>query len=126
MKIILMTYFPYSMRIFDRHVGLFQTIRGTPIKINKKGMCDNWGILTCFVPHSDIPVPIHLEIETKTGKGTLGGAQKDWRKFCLTMGVWHFVYRSNKMIVDEIKDRAEKCSLRIANNEFDLLSKSQK
>ena len=124
MKLALTYAFADSIRIFDRHVGLFYTVRNVPVKINKKGMCDNWAILTCFVPCIQIVVPIHLEIETKTGSGALSKTQKEWRDFCRTIGVWHFVNKNNEILIDEIRATLIKHSLRSHENDFH--SKPQK
>lgn len=65
-----------NMRFFERHVGLFYTKNGSPVKINKPGMSDVWAIAL------NKNQSIHFEIEFKTGAATLSPAQKKWRAFC--------------------------------------------
>lgn len=63
-KIALSQEWPQSIRVFDRHVGLFINARNrTPVKINKPGMADNWAILSCVATSCDtFKLPIHSEI----------------------------------------------------------------
>ena len=119
MRLAICQKFGRSIRTFPRHVGLFYRKNGSPIKINRSGMCDTWGILVCRkAPFGDMKIPVHLEIETKTGSGQLSKAQREWRDFCHTVGVWHFVHRDNEKLIDEIKAKAVKCNLRILPNAF--------
>ena len=70
------------MVIFDRHVGLFyikRIVKGIgkllPIKINKKGMADCYGLITTKYGL------IHIEIEFKSGAAIQTKEQKEWEKF---------------------------------------------
>lgn len=75
-------------RVFARHVGMFYTRLGTPIKINNKGMADLWGLYN----------GVHFEIEIKTGRAKQSKDQKKWEKVVKSLGGHYFVVRS----VDEV------------------------
>ena len=120
MRLALMKAFPNSIRIFDRHVGLFFTVHGHPIKINKKGMCDNWAVLTCLSKKKVLP--IHIEIETKTGDPRLTHSQIRWKNFCQTIGVWHFLNKNDGKLVDDIKSQLIKSSLKVYKYDFPSIS----
>ena len=79
-------------RFFERHVGMFFTKIGAPIKINTKGMADLWGVIE----------GVHIEIEIKTGKAKQTKFQKNWEKQIKNMGGFYFVIRS----VEEIEKLA--------------------
>lgn len=83
-----------KMRVFDRHVGLLYTKRGTPMMINKKGMSDLYGIVN----------GIHIEIEAKTGKAVLSKEQKNWKKFCENFNIPFFLMRDEHETIKEIKE----------------------
>lgn len=93
-KLHLQKRFPH-IRIFDRHVGMFQTINGDPIRINKPGMAD----LYCLIP-SDFGL-IHVELEVKTGSARQSKDQKNWQRFIESMGGHYFVARE----CDEIEKK---------------------
>ncbi len=57
-------------RFFERHVGLFYTIKKKPVKINKKGMSDIWAMISGS----------HIEIEIKSGNARQTKDQKKWQK----------------------------------------------
>lgn len=95
-KLHLQKRFPH-IRIFDRHVGMFQTMGGNPIRINKPGMAD----LYCLIP-SDYGL-IHVEIEVKTGSARQSKDQKNWEKFINSMGGHYFVARE----LDDIEMKME-------------------
>lgn len=86
-----------KLRVFNRHVGLLYTKRGTPMQINKKGMSDLYGIIT--VDNR----ALHIEIEAKTGKAVLSKEQKVWKKFCENFNIPFFLMRDEKETVKEIK-----------------------
>ena len=91
-------HFP-TIRIFQRHVGLFFTKNGAPIQINQPGMADAWGWL---------PTPgftLILEIEFKTGKATQSPNQKKWESFCESMGVLYILCREKEDIEKKIRAR---------------------
>lgn len=90
-----------EFRLFARHVGKFLTPRGTPISINSKGMCDQYGIFT--LPLFDFHIPIHFEIEYKTGNAKLTIEQREWRGFCITRTIPHIVIRDENQGVKDIK-----------------------
>jgi len=87
-----------NMRVFDRHVGLLYTKRGTPMQINKKGMSDLYGIITVN------NIAIHIEIEAKTGKAVLSKEQKQWKKFCENFNIPFFLMRDEYETIKEIKN----------------------
>ena len=123
-KIDLGREFPRSLRVYDRHVGLFLTPGGRPVKINKKGMCDLWGVLTCAPLAGGPPLAVHLEIETKTGRGRLSADQRKWRAKCLAMRVWHFVHRDNKKLIDEIRNSVGQSLLKVWSNDLTILGET--
>ena len=115
MKLDLCRAFPRSIRIFDRPVGLFQR-SGRYIKVGVAGMCDNWAVLTCTTGENTIPV--HLEIETKTGNAVLSGKQKEWAEWCRTVGVWHFIQRDDTNLQKKVLERMKKEALRLSSYDF--------
>ncbi len=62
-------------RFFDRHVAMLYTKKGRPVKINKKGMADLYGLI-----FMDSKI-YHVEIEAKTGQARQTKEQKTWEKF---------------------------------------------
>ncbi len=95
-KLRLQKRFP-KIRIFDRHVGLFQTLNGNPIRINKPGMADLYALFPCRFGL------IHIEIEVKTGNARQSKDQKNWEKFIKNMGGHYFIARE----VDQIENEME-------------------
>lgn len=87
-KLALQKKFPSAL-ILDRHVGLFITTRGTPVKINKKGMADLWMLYN----------GIHVEIEIKTGKARQTKEQLQWQKTIESKGSLYLLARS----VDDVE-----------------------
>lgn len=79
-----------NLRFFSRHVGLFYTKYGKPVKINKKGMFDVWAI---GINASQLCQ--HLEFEFKTGESYKSKDQKDWGSFLDSMNCHHFEVREN-------------------------------
>ena len=75
--------FPHG-RIFQRHVGLFYTIKKTPVRINMPGMADLWAIID----------GVHFEIEAKTGTGRQTAEQSAWEKTITSLGAHYFILRS--------------------------------
>lgn len=105
-----------SVRLFDRTIGLFYRKRTnggiidyTPIKIGKNGQCDTYGAVKCFywVNHGQRSpfIPVHIELEFKTGKGQLTEEQVTWKEFCESMGWIHIIVREDTDIVSEIYKR---------------------
>ncbi len=113
-KVFLCKSFPKGLRIFDRHVGMFykkrinnNVIDYLPISINRKGMSDNWAVVFCYyTQRPDLVFPIHLEIETKTGKGKLNPDQILWKEFCQNFGIWFFENRDEANLKAEIEAKA--------------------
>ena len=73
-----------GIRIFDRHVGKFLTMRAVKdisnwkhhiVSINKKGMAD------CYALYNNGQTLIHLEFEFKSGNARQTKEQKIWQKF---------------------------------------------
>lgn len=120
-KLLLTKQMPKSLRLFDRPIGLFfkkRTTGGcidyTPIKIGKNGQCDLWGVVSCYIwinGQEKSIIPVHVEIEVKTGKGELNPDQIIWRDFCLTMGWVHIVAREETDVAREILMRVNKMGL---------------
>ena len=77
-----------KIRIFDRHVGLFYTKSGAPIKINTPGMADLYAILKT---NSGL---IHLEFEIKTGNARQSKFQKKWEKTITELDGLYFVIKN--------------------------------
>lgn len=87
-----------NARFFDRHVGTFLTMSNHPIKINKKGMSDLYGIIST---QSGL---IHVEIEAKTGKARQSFEQKKWQAFIESMGGGYFILRNESETIQQLKD----------------------
>lgn len=85
-----------NIRFFERHVGLFYTREGNPIKLNKPGMCDLWALL----PIGNMTY--HLEIEIKTGSGVLSKSQKIWQTFCAKMNIPFFLVNDSNHLVKQL------------------------
>lgn len=83
-----------NARLFERHVGLFKTMSGTPIKINQKGMADAYGIINGQ----------HFELEFKTGNAKQTKEQKNWQKLCEKIGVKYYIIRKIEDIEQIIQD----------------------
>jgi hypothetical protein len=105
-KILACQVWPQNIRLFDRHVGLFYKKRinkgilnYSPIQINRKGMADVWGVFT----HKGIP--IHLELEFKTGNATLNADQLIWKQFCHDMNWLWFEVRNEQFFIKELEWR---------------------
>lgn len=64
-----------KIRVFQRHVGLFYTKNGTPIRINTPGMSDLWAVYP--TQHG----LLHIEYEAKSGASKQSKEQKVWQKF---------------------------------------------
>lgn len=107
--------FPKSCRLFSRPIGVFYkkrvdggVIDYTPITIGRKGQCDEWGVIGARVTtdiYKNSPIiPVHIELEFKTGSGKLNPDQENWRDFCLMMGwVWILV-REETDVIKEIEN----------------------
>lgn len=91
-----------GIRVFDRHIGLLYTKRGTPIRINIKGMADCYALLP-----TDFGL-LHLEIEAKTGNARQSKEQKVWQKYIEKSGGDYFILRDIEETIREIKKRVEK------------------
>ena len=117
-------------RIIDRHVGVFYKKRVnkgiidyTPISINRKGMSDNYGILICYHvtdTNRAFKIPVHFEIETKTGKAKLSEFQITWRDFCNNMGIWWFLNSDNNDVFAEMVTKANSCNLIVGEINYGL------
>jgi len=130
-KVLATKTFKNSMRMFDRHVGLFYKKRTggglidyTPIQINRKGMSDNWGVLICYFEFGNGvrngPLPIHFEIETKTGTGKLTPDQIIWKDFCESFGIWFFENRDENKLIKDMVSKAASMGLVISEVNFGL------
>lgn len=94
-----------EMRIFNRHVGLFHIKRTsggiidyTPIKINKPGMADAYGIIKTAIG------AIHIEIEFKSSlNAKQTKEQKTWEKFNHSMNGAYFLVRNERDGIEQIK-----------------------
>ena len=95
-KIALQIEFP-DMRIFDQHVGMFNTMQGRPIMIGKKGMADMFGLLK--TPYG----LMYIQIEIKTGSAVQNKDQKIWQKFIESMNGVYIVVTDNKPIKAQIE-----------------------
>jgi len=110
-----------SISLYTRHVGQFyirRIIDGgaavdyIPIKIEKKGRCDDWFVLPCtFIHYPNIVLPIHGEIETKTGNSVLSPDQIIWRDKCLRKGILWFENRDSKILIQNINLELQKRGL---------------
>lgn len=94
-----------QMRVFDRHVGLFYarrvsggTIDYTPVKINRPGMADAYGVINFN------GFGVHVEIEFKSGKAVQTKDQKNWENITNNfMGAKYFLVRNEHDGIREIK-----------------------
>lgn len=124
-KVSLTKSFPKTMRVFDRHIGLFfkkrtggNMIDYIPIKIGKNGQCDVWGVVSAFsyANGPEIILPIHCEFEFKTGNGVLSEDQVIWKEFCESMGWLYFLVRENTDVKKEIENKIHSMGLRLWSN----------
>lgn len=104
--------YPHSVRLFKRQVGLFyaKRINGgvidyTPIQIGKKGQADDYGVATCMVRalKPSPLIPVHFELEFKTGDGQLNPDQVIWKDFALSMGWIYLLVRENTDVIRELE-----------------------
>jgi hypothetical protein len=120
-KLFLTQMFPKNLRLFDRTVGLFYAKRFskgiidyTPIQINRAGMADNYGVVICHTftdKEKRFPLPIHFEVESKTGNAVLSEDQKNWRDFCFNFNIWWFENRNKYKLINDILKKAKSCGL---------------
>lgn len=80
--------FPHG-RIFQRHVGLFYTIKQTPVRINQPGMADLWAL----IPHDE--KCFHFEFEIKSGTGRQTAEQKNWEKTIQNLNAHYLIVRED-------------------------------
>lgn len=85
-KIAFQKKFPDG-RCFDRHVGMFFTHSGSPVKIGKKGQADLWAIVNGQ----------WYEFEIKSGKAVQTKEQKEWEKQVQKLGGKYFVVRESDL-----------------------------
>lgn len=96
-----------SARFFDRHVGTFYTHQRTPIKINKKGMADVYGLIK-----TDQGL-IHIEIEAKTGNARQSYEQKRWQEFIKSMDGLYILLRDEEEAINNILIYLDKLKSRV-------------
>ena len=85
-----------NIRLFERHVGQFFTHNNRPIKINRAGMSDLYGLLNV---NGSLH---HIEIEIKTGNAVLSKDQKIWKNFIESFNGLYIVGRDVSEIEQEI------------------------
>ena len=113
-----------GISLFTRHVGQFfirrvinkSAIDYTPIKIEKKGRCDDWFVLPCVLRgcaglDNSTVFPIHGEIETKTGKSVLSPDQIKWRDKCFRKHWLWFENRDAQILINNIHTELNKRGL---------------
>lgn len=103
-----------EFRVFDRIVGQFLTLRGTRIIIGNKGACDQYGVYSLSV--SDLIVPIHFELESKSGNAKLEPDQIIWQKFCKKRSIPHIIMRDEHQAINEIKSYIYKIRYKLLYN----------
>jgi hypothetical protein len=97
-KIAAQKEFP-KIRFFDRHVGLFYTSYGEPVKINKPGMSDFYALYPSKYGL------IHLEYEVKSGNSKQSKSQKNWQKFITENGgAYILIFDDYSLAIDQTKD----------------------
>lgn len=110
-----------SISIFTRHIGLFYkkrelktAVHYVPIKIEKKGRCDDWAVLPCVSSYynSGAVFPIHIEIETKSGNAVLNPDQMQWRDKCFNKHWFWVLNRDPELCVYEVKKLLESRNLK--------------
>ena len=75
------------------------------IKINKPGMADQYAIFTIEI--NGKKVPVHIEIETKSGKARLSKDQLWWQGICKMIHVKYIVSRDKYETENEIREYLE-------------------
>ena len=87
--------FPHG-RIFQRHVGLFYTVKKTPVRINQPGMADLWAL----IPHEG--KCFHFEFEIKTGSGRQSKEQKNWENTVKKLNAHYLIVRDVETAVKNL------------------------
>lgn len=85
-----------NLRLFDRHVGLFYTKNGTPVRIGMNGQADVWGIYKC----KNSKILVHIELEFKTGNAVQSKDQKNWEKFIKDHNGIYLLIRRDSQVHD--------------------------
>lgn len=85
-----------NLRIFDRHVGLFFTKNGDPIRIGMNGQADCWAIYKC----KNAKLLLHIELEFKTGKAIQSKDQKNWEKFITEHNGTYLIIRNDSQVYE--------------------------
>lgn len=91
-----------SARFFSRHVGLFYTRTGHPVKIGIPGQADAYIYMPTKYGLTSI------EIEFKTGTGKQSPAQKNWESIIKGMGGIYIVARNEQDLIYEIESELTK------------------
>lgn len=97
-KLAIQNHFGRSLKVFDRHIGLFTTNYGARVQINKKGMADLYILISC---HN---ILIHIEAEAKTGSAVQSKPQKEWQQMIESMGGCYVLFRSEQDLIDGIEN----------------------
>lgn len=98
----------YSQRIFYRikNIQSFYDLKQFVfsmksqylVSINKPGMSDQYVIFPIII--NGKKVPVHIEIETKTGTGRLTADQIRWKSICKMMNV-KFIESRDELVVEK-------------------------
>lgn len=76
-----------NVRVFRRNVLNVATAHGFRARNGIPGMADAYALVVGG---------LHVEIETKSARGQLRGAQENWAEFCHGWGVPHVVLRAQR------------------------------
>lgn len=83
-----------NLHLFDRHVGLFYTKRGTPVQISIPGMADVYGFYG----------PFYIEVEFKSGNAVQSKEQKRWEQFIKKNGGIYILVKNPQDSINELKE----------------------
>lgn len=95
-SLLIQKHFPKA-RIIPRHVGMFYTKHGYPIKINMAGMADAYVLM----PYKG--KVINIELEFKVGRDKQSEKQKNWQKIIEGMGGLYLIVKDSNVCLEKIK-----------------------
>ena len=96
---LLVTFGMNEVMWFERHVGLFYTKRGTPIRIGIKGQADIYFVIKVN------GYPCHVEVEVKSGDAIQSKEQKAFQKAILNIGGLYIVARSAEDVINALYEK---------------------
>ena len=96
--------FGSKIKIYSRVTGMFYTKSGAPVKISNKGQADLYGWILID------NLPVHLEIEVKSGKTGIrkGSHQEKWMDKCRKDNVIFIIGQDPELVVKDIYSNIER------------------